>query len=70
MAPRATLPSQPQIVQFHQAAKIDRAIRRLKRRIEDIEQLRSDGVTHRDASVRNVQDRIRDTIQEMFGTDS
>ncbi len=70
MAPRATLPSQPQFVQLHQPAEIDSAIRRLKRRIEDIEQLRSDGVTRRNASARNVQDRIRDTIQKMFGTDS
>lgn len=68
------MPRQPgspaEIIQFRTTDQIDAAIRKLERRIQDIEAIGADGVRHRDARVQNVQHSIRDTIQEIFGSGS
>ena len=61
------LPPPPEVPQFWTTDAIDLAIRRLERRIHDIEALQEDGVRHRDSHIRNVEHSIRDTIHEIFG---
>ena len=60
-------PLSPEVIQFWTTDEIDLAIRRLERRIYDIEALQADGVRHRDPHLRNVEHSIRDTIHEIFG---
>ncbi len=71
MARRAVQPPQPpEIRQFRTTGEIDATIVKLRRRVADIEKLRSDNVRHDDARVDNVEHSVRDTIREEFGKDS
>jgi len=71
MARRAAQPPQPpEIRQFRTTAEIDSTIVKLKRRIGDLDRLRSDNVRHDDDRVENVEHAIRDSIREEFGKDS
>ena len=65
MPRRPPLPSE--VTQCWTTDEIDLALRRLQRRIHDIEALRTDEVRHRDPHLRNVERSIRDTIHEIFG---
>ncbi len=51
-------------------AEIERGIQKLRRRIAEVESLRTEQVHWRDAKVKNVERNIRDTILEIFGPDS
>jgi diguanylate cyclase (GGDEF)-like protein len=55
---------------FQTTVEIDRAIAKIRRRIEEIERLRAERVSHRDAAVQNVEHNVRDTIREEFGEGS
>jgi uncharacterized protein (TIGR02391 family) len=71
MPRRVALPPQPpEIRQFRTTGEIDATTVKLKRRIADLEKLRSDNVRHDDDRVDNVEHAIRDTIREEFGKDS
>src|SRR5438876_5191431 len=61
-------PPSPRV--FRTTTEIDRAVSKLRKRIQDIEALRAPGVSHRDAQVDNVEHAIRDTIREEFGEGS
>ncbi len=62
-------PEPPEVRQFRTIAEIDSTILKLRRRVSDIEKLRSDNVPHGDDHVDNVQHAVRDTIREEFGKD-
>src|SRR5262249_37350036 len=49
---------------------IETTITKLKRRIVDIERLRTENIRHDDDRVDNVEHAVRDTIREEFGKDS
>jgi uncharacterized protein (TIGR02391 family) len=71
MAPRSSRPPDPPDIRvFRTTAEIDEAIAKLRRRIEDVEKLKTDPPRHNDARVRSVEDAISDTIRERFGKDS
>jgi uncharacterized protein (TIGR02391 family) len=55
---------------FRTTAEIDRAVAKLRKRIQDIETLRASGTSRRDAQVDNVEHAIIDTIREEFGEGS
>src|SRR5712691_6675453 len=63
-------PQPPDVRQFRTTAEIDATITKLKRRVADIEKVRTDNVRHDDARVDNVEHAVRDTIREEFGKDS
>ena len=65
MPRRPHLPSE--VTQCWTTDEIDLAIRRLQRRIHDIEALQTDEMRHRAPHLRNVEQSIRDTILETFG---
>jgi len=50
--------------------EIDAGIRKLRRRIEDLNGLEQDKVRFDDARVKNVESNIKETIREIFGTNS
>ena len=63
-------PQPPEIRQFRTVGEIDAAITKLRRRVADIELLRTDNIRHDDPRVENVEHAVRDTIREEFGKDS
>lgn len=72
MATRTTITERPgtEIKHFSSVAEIDRAILKLKNRIEDIAELESRPMRHNDQRVSNVEANIRQTILELFGPNS
>jgi hypothetical protein len=72
MAPRRPPqpPQPPDVRQFRTVAEIETTITKLKRRIADIERLRTENIRHDDDRVENVEHAVRDTILEEFGKDS
>lgn len=72
MAPRRLPrpPQPPDVRQFRIVAEIETTITKLKRRIVDIERLRTENIRHDDDRVDNVEHAVRDAIREEFGKDS
>jgi hypothetical protein len=50
--------------------EIDRGIRKLRKRIEEVKQLDPQSIAHDDARVEVVEGNIRDTIADVFGPQS
>ncbi len=63
-------PPQIQIRQFRTPDEIDLAVRRLRRRLEELRALDPREVHYEDHRVRNVEHNIRTTILEIFGLNS
>src|SRR6266568_5762097 len=63
-------PQPPDVRQFRTVAEIETTMTKLKRRIADIERLRTENIRHDDDRVENVEHAVRDTILEEFGKDS
>jgi predicted nucleotide-binding protein len=55
---------------FHSIDEIDRAITKLRRRLSDVEGLRTAGVSHDDARASNVESAISKAILEIYGEHS
>jgi hypothetical protein len=51
-------------------AEIDAGIRKLRRRIDDVNALDADRVTYKDARVDVAESNIRETIRDVFGQNS
>ena len=63
-------PLRTEIKQFKTSAEIDRAIAKLKNRIDDVKNLDPRQIRYDDQRVYNVQDAISNTILEVFGPNS
>jgi Protein of unknown function (Hypoth_ymh) len=63
-------PPPPEIKRFESREEIDRAIEKLKRRLEEVERLAGDRIRHDDERQRNVAAHIRQAILEIFGPNS
>lgn len=50
--------------------EIERGIAKLRRRLEEVQALDPQKISHDDASVNNVEHNIRDTVLEIFGAQS
>jgi len=50
--------------------EIDRGIKKLRRRVEDVRNLKPEKISYDDGQVRNVEGNIRETIREVFGQNS
>jgi diguanylate cyclase (GGDEF)-like protein len=71
MAPRRQMPPPPPPARvFESIGEIDRGIEKIRRRIQDVERLASEKISHRDAAVDNVEHAIVDTIRDVFGEGS
>lgn len=72
MPPRRSVqpPPPPESRQFRNTSEIDRAIEKLRRRIKDIQALKTERVRWNDARVQVVQHDTRDTIRDVFGPNS
>jgi uncharacterized protein (TIGR02391 family) len=55
---------------FHSTDEIDRATRKLERRIQDLQLLQADHVRYDDVRVVSVGRDVRETIRDVFGKDS
>jgi diguanylate cyclase (GGDEF)-like protein len=67
---RKTPPLPPPVRVFQTTSEIDKAITKMRRRIQDVERLTAEHVSRRDAAVDNVEHAIIDTIRETFGEGS
>jgi predicted nucleotide-binding protein len=67
---RSPDPSPIVVRQFLSAEEIDRAITKLRRRIEETNKLDPSQVHYKDTKVDNVESNIRETIREVFGPHS
>jgi len=64
-------PEPPQIiVKEFTLEEIDLGIEKLHRRIEDVQKLNAQKVSYDDAEVDNIENRIRETVREVFGPNS
>ena len=64
-------PEPPQIiVKEFTLEEIDLGIEKLYRRIEDVQKLNAQKVSYGDAEVANIENRIRETVREVFGPNS
>lgn len=64
-------PEPPQIiVKEFTLEEIDLGIEKLHRRIEDAQKLNAQKVSYNDAEVANTENRIRETVREVFGPNS
>ena len=63
-------PQPPDIRQFRTAAEATNGIDKLRRRIRDIEALRTENIQYDDARIDAVEHSIVDTIRDIFGQDS
>jgi uncharacterized protein (TIGR02391 family) len=72
MARNRRPPDKPsiEIKQFQTTEELDRAIEKLKKRIEEVEALNPQKVQHNDQRVRNIEQKISGTILEIFGSNS
>lgn len=73
MASRRSKPPQPapiEIKQFTNPAEIDRAIQKLKMRLEKVKNLDPNNTPYNDQEVYNIEGRISDTILDIFGPNS
>jgi len=66
---KATEPP-PVVVKDFTVQEIDTGIEKLKRRIADVQQLDPNKISHDDAEVDILEQRIRETIREIFGSNS
>jgi len=65
------LPESPQIiVKEFTLEELDLGIEKLHRRIEDVQKLNAQKVSYDDAEIDNIENRIRETIREVFGPNS
>ena len=69
MARRSTEPPRIEVKQFA-LEEIDAGIRKLRRRIEEVNALNSSKVRFDDARIKTAESNIRDTIREVFGPNS
>lgn len=68
---RRTTPPPPRLVsKTFTAQEIDVAVRKLRRRIEDVKNLESAQVDHKDPKVDVVESDIRNAVREVFGAES
>jgi predicted nucleotide-binding protein len=70
MASRKTISEPVIVVKKFSIPEIDAGIRKLRRRIEEVNGLSSSGISHNDAKVRTAESNIRETIREVFGQNS
>lgn len=70
MATRKAAPQPTIEVKKFTIPEIDAGIRKLKRRIEEINGLSSSGIQHGDAKVQTAESNIREAIREVFGQNS
>ena len=59
-----------ELKQFSSAKEIEDAVRKLRKRIEEIQSLRSDQVPYDDQRVTNAEQKIKSSILEIFGPNS
>lgn len=67
---KAPEPARPEIKQFRSAEEIKAGITKLKRRVEQVQQLQRTGVRYNDQAVYNAASDIGTTILEVFGLNS
>jgi len=67
---RASEPPAIELKQFTNTGEIDRAIQKLDFRLQEVKDLKQNAARHDDQLVENVENRISDTILEIFGTNS
>lgn len=60
----------PVVAKEFTVQEIDIGIEKLGRRIADVQQLDPNKVSHNDAEVSNIEQQIRETIREIFGSSS
>lgn len=70
MAKRPTLGPAPIELRHFTIEEIGRAIAKLQRRIKEVTALDPSLVSHNDAKVDNVERNIRETVREIYGTNS
>ena len=71
MAQRRTNTEPPPVeVRDFTADEIEQGIKKIRRRISDVEGLDPGQVRYDDASVKNVESNIRDTVRDVFGPNS
>lgn len=70
MASRRTPPVLLESKIFTSLKEIDTGITKLRRRIQDLEQLASQEIRYDDQRIRNVESNIQSTIREVFGSNS
>jgi uncharacterized protein (TIGR02391 family) len=63
-------PLRTEVKQFKNSAEIDRAITKLKTRIDDVKNLDPRHIRYDDQRVYNIQDAITNTILDVFGPNS
>jgi cytochrome c556 len=59
-----------ELKQFSSVAEIDAAIKKLQKRIEEVQSLRSGRVPYDDQKVTNADQNIKRTILDIFGPNS
>jgi len=68
MANQHPPPAEPKV--FGSRDEIDKGIAKLRRRIEEVQRLKADGVPWDSARKKTAETNIRDTIREIFGPNS
>ena len=67
---KKTVQPPPVIPKEFTVQEIDIGIEKLRRRIADVQQLDPNKISYYDAEVRGIEQRIRETIREIFGSNS
>jgi hypothetical protein len=70
VAQKKTVQPPPVIPKEFTVQEIDIGIEKLRRRIADVQKLDPNKISYYDAEVRNIEQRIRETIREIFGSNS
>jgi hypothetical protein len=67
---KKTIEPPPLVIKDFTVQEIDIGIEKLNRRIADVQQLDPNKISHYDAEVQSIEQRIRETIREIFGSNS
>jgi hypothetical protein len=67
---KKTIEPPPVVAKEFTVQEIDVGIEKLRRRIGDVQQLDPNKISYNDAEVDNIEQRIRETIREIFGSSS
>jgi uncharacterized protein (TIGR02391 family) len=67
---KKTIEPPPVVVKEFSVQEIDIGIEKLRRRIADVQKLNPDKINHDDAEVDILEQQIRETIREIFGSNS
>ncbi len=64
--------SPPEIVEkrFPSVGEVKQAIKKLRRRVDEVQKLKEDSVRHDDPKKTAIETKIRDTIREIYGPHS